>query len=56
MRTFLSTVPSGSGKGGKESWVPVGGDILLESKSTNHISSGNLNKEEKTFKNSKTSA
>ena len=35
-------VPSGSGNIGISSEPPVGADNLFESKSTNHISSGNL--------------
>lgn len=35
-------VPSGSGNEGISSYEPVGGDSLFESRSTTHISSGNL--------------
>lgn len=40
LRWFFKMVPSGSGKGGISSGVPVGGEILLESKSINQMSSG----------------
>lgn len=41
-RWFFRIVPSGSGSAGISSGVPVGGVNLFESKSTNQMSSGNL--------------
>lgn len=39
---FFNIVPSGSGRAGISSYIPVGAVSLFESKSTNQISSGNL--------------